>query len=142
MRQARYRADVLDYNPGKISQSSVRRAFLRWRGQRGIPVHCDNPSCSLHVANPTWNGTALPMILDHVDGNRKNNRTNNLRLLCPNCDSQLPTRGGKNRGRIRDATADSYRVVERDGRSETKVMLKGAAAKGSVGELAIAGGER
>jgi hypothetical protein len=77
------------------------------------------------------------MILDHIDGNKKNNRTSNLRLLCPNCDSQLPTRGGKNKGRIRNATSDSYQVVERDGQHEVKVMLTGVSGTASVGNVGV-----
>ena len=38
-----------------------------------------------------WRGKPLTLELDHVDGNRTNNKPNNLKLLCPNCHSQTPT---------------------------------------------------
>ena len=38
-----------------------------------------------------WNGKILPMEVDHIDGNIKNNDVKNLRVLCPNCHSQTPT---------------------------------------------------
>jgi hypothetical protein len=38
-----------------------------------------------------WNGKILPMEVDHIDGNTKNNNLSNLRVLCPNCHSQTPT---------------------------------------------------
>jgi hypothetical protein len=48
-----------------------------------------------------WNGRRLPLILDHASGNARDNRVENLRLLCPNCDSQNDeTRGGANAGRV------------------------------------------
>jgi len=38
-----------------------------------------------------WNGKRLPMEVDHIDGNTKNNDLTNLKVLCPNCHSQTPT---------------------------------------------------
>ena len=75
--------------------------------------------------------------MDHIDGNSKNNRPSNLRLLCPNCDAQLPTRGGKNRGRVRNEGVDCYHLVERDGSLEIKVMLHGVEAEVKAGTLAV-----
>jgi len=34
-----------------------------------------------------WNGKELHFILDHIDGDASNNHKENLRLICPNCDS-------------------------------------------------------
>jgi len=41
----------------------------------------------------------LPLELDHVNGDRHDNRLENLRILCPNCHSMQPTHRGKNRKR-------------------------------------------
>lgn len=46
-----------------------------------------------------WRGTPLILRLDHKDGNGGNHALHNLRFLCPNCDSQQPTYGHRNRGR-------------------------------------------
>ena len=36
-------------------------------------------------------------MIDHIDGNPKNNTITNLRILCPNCHSLEPTHRGKNK---------------------------------------------
>ena len=36
--------------------------------------------------------------MDHIDGNSDNNILSNLRLVCGNCDMQLPTYKSKNKG--------------------------------------------
>jgi len=41
----------------------------------------------------------IPLELDHVNGNRRDNRLANLRILCPNCHSLQPTHRGKNKNR-------------------------------------------
>lgn len=38
-----------------------------------------------------WNGKQLRMHMDHIDGNNRNHRRENLRMLCPNCHAQTPT---------------------------------------------------
>lgn len=39
----------------------------------------------------------VPLELDHIDGDSKNNCFENLRILCPNCHSLQPTHRGRNR---------------------------------------------
>jgi len=39
----------------------------------------------------TWQNKPLVLRLDHINGNNKDDRLENLRWVCPNCDSQLDT---------------------------------------------------
>lgn len=39
----------------------------------------------------------VPLELDHINGDRHDNRLCNLRVLCPNCHSLQPTHRGKNK---------------------------------------------
>ena len=43
-----------------------------------------------------WRGRALCLELHHVNGDGRDNRLENLLLLCPNCHSQTDTWGGRN----------------------------------------------
>ena len=53
--------------------------------------------CAICKNDNTWNGKSLVFILDHIDGHAYNNSRDNLRLICPNCDSQLDTYKSKNK---------------------------------------------
>lgn len=56
-----------------------------------------------------WNGRPLVLVLDHLDGDSTNNTRDNLRLVCPNRDSQqLPTYQNRNKGNGRHARRQRY----------------------------------
>ena len=57
--------------------------------------------CAICGQSLMWNGMPLTLILDHINGDNKDNRLENLRWICPNCNSQLPTFAGRNQDKTK-----------------------------------------
>ena len=55
--------------------------------------------CSICGQEPFWNGKELSLTLDHINGDNHDDRLENLRWVCPNCNSQLETTGSRNPNR-------------------------------------------
>jgi hypothetical protein len=71
-----------------VENSTYCRSHLKRRLLRlGLLTN----ECSICRLGPTWNGKPITMRLDHVNGKPNDNRIDNLRMVCPNCDSQLET---------------------------------------------------
>lgn len=52
--------------------------------------------CQCCGIGPEWNDKPMPLILDHINGVNNDNRIENLRFICSNCDSQLDTYKSRN----------------------------------------------
>lgn len=44
-----------------------------------------------------WNGKEIPLELHHINGNNRDNRIENLQILCPNCHAQTNNYRGSNK---------------------------------------------
>lgn len=75
-------------NNSTCSQNTLRRAVIKYNIIPFVCEQCGNEG--------EWMGKPLTLTLDHINGNNKDNRINNLRWLCPNCDRQQSTFGAKN----------------------------------------------
>lgn len=75
-----------------IENSTASQATLRrWYIKGGYTPYI----CSICGQEPFWNGKELTLILDHINGSNHDDRIENLRWVCPNCNQQLDTTGFK-----------------------------------------------
>ena len=74
-----------------IENSSYRHIRRRFFDDKIVEYKCS--VCNLL---PTWNNLSLNLQLDHINGNRYDNRKENLRWICPNCHTQTKTFSSKN----------------------------------------------
>ena len=71
------------------SRFHIKRKLIESGALRNECYECRSP--------PVWRGKKLVMVLDHINGIHDDYRRENLRLLCPNCNSQMDTFAGRNR---------------------------------------------
>lgn len=82
-------------NTGCAVATTLRNAVRRYLEVK------QNNCCAICGIEAFWNGRPISLVLDHIDGDASNNWENNLRLVCPNCDSQLPTFKSRNKNSAR-----------------------------------------
>jgi hypothetical protein len=80
--------EILVEDSSYVSTNNLRKRLLA----EGIFEHrCI--SCGL----ADWLERPIPLEIDHINGDRRDNRLDNLRMLCPNCHALTTTYRGKNK---------------------------------------------
>ena len=75
-----------------IENSTYDRGSLKKRLLRdGILEN----KCNICGQGDIWNNKNIVMVLDHINGINNDHRIENLRMLCPNCNSQQETFSGR-----------------------------------------------
>lgn len=142
MKQQTTWCSVLRCYMKRQNSNRIKKYYDEYRKEKGLPLNrCDNENCIFHCQKLEWinhEGEAeqLPVILDHINGNNGDNTPNNLRYLCPNCDSLLSTtRGGANKGRIKRYDENNYLIVEREGPTHYIIYGSGGAVAGGSAKI-------
>lgn len=82
--------DILVENSTYGNTNSLKRRLYRNK--------IKERKCELCGQTEEWRGIYMSLILDHINGIHTDNRLENLRIVCPNCNATLPThcRGNTN----------------------------------------------
>ncbi|MEU6117955.1 HNH endonuclease signature motif containing protein [Streptomyces sp. NPDC047117] len=93
-RQRRAREQLLrKEGPAQAPRVPARRL------RRALLAHGTDERCALCGIGPTWQNQPLPLEVDHINSDWRDNRLENLRFLCPNCHSTTDSYRGRNKGR-------------------------------------------
>lgn len=90
----KYPDELLFSSDCLISRGAVKRRILNDK----LIAH----ECSVCGIGSVWNDKPMVLILDHINGVNNDNRLENLRFVCSNCDSQLDTYKAKNKKKSKE----------------------------------------
>ena len=102
-----YREFIKEWKSGIIDGSTIYGMSSHIR--RYIREKFNSKCSGCGIFN--WRGKDLSLTIEHIDGNGRNHKEENLTLLCPNCHSQTPTFAGRNKGKGTRSYRQKYDAV-------------------------------
>lgn len=107
------------------STALVKERIIQYKLLPYKCAHCD--------IKDTWNGQSIKLHLDHINGDNRDNRLDNLRFLCPNCHSQTETYCGKgiNKGNKKVSDEDLITALNENESIRKALMSVGLTPKGA-----------
>jgi hypothetical protein len=109
-----WRDGKIDGMCGWGTSKTIRRYLIEKYGNK-----CSR--CGWCEINP--HTKKIPLQIDHIDGDYRNNKEENLTLLCPNCHCLTPTWGGRNKGKGRPRYGTAVNPASRDSLRKRKLLV-------------------
>ena len=98
----------------KVSRGTLKKRFKQKKEYK----------CCMCGQDEYWNGMKIALILDHINGINNDNRIENLRFVCPNCNAGLPTHCKGNVGVKKTIEKLKIKKTKIDGRKKYKGVAK------------------
>jgi hypothetical protein len=111
-----------------VADSNHSNEFVKNRIVKdGLLTYCCD-KCKID----SWQNETIVLDLDHINGDNRDNRLDNLRYLCPNCHSQTDTYKGrnKNKGVVKKTDDELLTAYLKCGNIRKALLDVGLAAKG------------
>ena len=88
-KEEKYTLDEVFIKDSPVSQKVLRGYIKR---HSVLEYKCENCGCDGH-----WQNGIIALEVDHINGDNKDNRIENLHYLCPNCHALTETYRGRNK---------------------------------------------